>query len=121
MTRRFYSLSIVAAALLLSAQISLRAEATNAALAKAAILENDSLYLRVGEVGGNLAAEIKSAQNTLSATNKTAGTILDLRFADGDDLEEAKAAADLFAAKKQPLAILVNGETRNGAVNWRNY
>jgi hypothetical protein len=81
------------------------------------MLENDVLYLRVGEVGKTLAAEIQSAQTTLSATNKIAGTVLDLRFAGGDDADAAKAAADLFAPKKLPLAILVNGETRGAAEN----
>lgn len=99
----------------MGAQISLRADATDTALAKAAILENDTLYLRIGEVGKNLPAEIQSAQNSLAATNKIAGTILDLRFAGGDDLAAAKAAANLFAAKKLPLAILVNAETRGAA------
>jgi hypothetical protein len=79
-------------------------------------LENNVAYLRVGTVGKNLAEEIQSVQNTLAATNTIAGTVLDLRFADGDDLAAAKAAADLFAAKKIPLAILVNGETRGAAV-----
>jgi ribonucleotide monophosphatase NagD (HAD superfamily) len=39
-----------------------------------------------------------------------------LRFAGGDDVEAAKTAANLFAAKKLPLAILVNGGTRGEAV-----
>jgi len=43
--------------------------------------------------------------------------VLDLRFADGTDLAAAKAAAALFAARKQPLAILVNGETRGRRQN----
>jgi hypothetical protein len=115
MTRRFCSFLILAAALLLGAQISLRADAPNPALAKAVILENDALYLRVGHVEKNLAAEIRSAQNTLTATNKTAGTILDLRFAGGDDPDAAKTAADLFTKRKLPLAILVNGETHGAA------
>ena len=54
-------------------------------------------------------------KRALAATNKIIGTVLDLRFADGDDLAAAKAAADLFAAKKLPLAILVNSETRGAA------
>jgi hypothetical protein len=41
--------------------------------------------------------------------------VLDLRFADGDDLAAAKATASLFASKKQPLAILVNSQTRGAA------
>ncbi len=90
-------------------------EATNAALAKSAVLENDVMYLRVGEVGKTLAAEIQSAQNNLATTNKIAGTILDLRFANGDDTDAAKASAELLAKTKLPLAILVNDETRGAA------
>ena len=82
----------------------------------ASVLENDVVYLRVGQVQNNLAGEIQSAQSSLAATNKIAGTVLDLRFAGGDDLAAAKAAADLFATKKLPLAILVNGGTRGAAL-----
>ena len=74
-------------------------------------------YLRVSQVADNLADEIQSAQTALAATNKISGTVLDLRFADGDDLTAAKATADLFAAKNLPLAILVNGETRGAAAD----
>jgi C-terminal processing protease CtpA/Prc len=98
------------------AQTSSRADTPAAALAKVVVLDNDILYLRAGHVGKNLAEEIQSAQGALAATNEIIGTVLDLRFADGDDSDAAKAAADLFAAKKLPLTILVNGETRDAAV-----
>ena len=94
----------------------LRADTTNSALVKSSILENNVAYLRVGEVQKNLAAEIQSAQNSLVTTNKIAGTILDLRFAEGGDSAAAKAAADLFAQKKLPLMILINSETRDAAI-----
>ena len=94
---------------------SLQADPTNGAPVRSSILENNVAYLRVGEVQKNLAAEIQSAQISLATTNKIAGTVLDLRFADGDDLAAAKAAADLFAQKKLPLAILVNGDTTGAA------
>jgi len=116
MTRRFLNPFVLSLALLLAARGSLRADGTNAALAKSAVLEHDALYLRVAGVGKNLPEEIRSAQGDLSATNKIAGTILDLRFADGDDLDSEKAAADLFAAKKLPLAILVDNQTRGAAL-----
>jgi hypothetical protein len=109
--------SLILLAGLLALGGSLRADTTNAALASSSLLENNVAYLRVGEVQTNLADEIQSAQNSLAATNKIAGTVLDLRFAAGDDLAAAKAAADLFAQKKLPLAILVNGETRGAALN----
>jgi hypothetical protein len=94
---------------------SLRADATNDTPVKSSILENNVAYLRIGEVGGNMAGEIQSAQNSLATTNAIVGTVLDLRFAGGDDSAAAKAATDLFAAKKFPLAILVNGGTCGAA------
>jgi hypothetical protein len=112
MTRR---ISVFFILFLLLAQFPSFADSTGGDLIKSSVLENEVAYLRVGEVRKNLAAEIQSAQNSLAATNNIAGTILDLRFADGDELAAAKAAADLFAAKKLPLAILVNGETRGAA------
>jgi hypothetical protein len=101
---------------LLAARISSRADTTDTSLTKSAILESNVAYLRVGQVGKNLADEIRAAQTTLAVSNKIAGTVLDLRFADGSDLDSAKATADLFASKKLPLAILVNGGTRGEAV-----
>jgi hypothetical protein len=94
---------------------SLRADTTNDTPVKSSILENNVTYLRIGKVGGNLAGEIQSAQNSLATTNIIAGTVLDLRFAGGDDSAAAKAAADLFAQKKLPLAILVNSGTHGAA------
>lgn len=101
---------------LLAAQFSPQAGAANVSLAKSAVLEGNVAYLRVGQVGKNLADEIQSAQDALAVSNKIAGTVLDLRFADGDDVEAAQTAAKLFAGKKLPLAILVNAETRGAAV-----
>ena len=115
MTRRFSGLLILALAGLLAAQIPSRADAAAAPLAKSVILEGNVAYLRVGQVGKNLADEIRAAQSALAVSNEIAGTVLDLRFADGDDSDSAKAIADLFASKKLPLAILVNGQTRGAA------
>ena len=111
MTLRFISLLTI----LLALAGSLRADPTNAALARAVVLENNVAYLRVGQVADNLAMEIQSAQTALAATNKIIGTVLDLRFAAGDDLTVANATTNWFAAKKLPLAILINSETRGAA------
>jgi hypothetical protein len=113
MTRRFVSLLIFSA--WLAGGGLLRAESTNGALVRASVLESNVAYLRVGDVAKNLPEEIQSAQTALTATNRIAGTVLDLRFADGDDLAAATATADLFAAKKLPLVILVNGKTHGAA------
>jgi hypothetical protein len=115
MTRRFLSFFVLSPVFLLAGQNLSRAAETGTALVKSGIFENDAAYLRVGHVEKNLAGEISAAQSALAATNKIAGIILDLRFADGDDLDSAKTVADLFASKKLPLAILVNGQTRNAA------
>jgi hypothetical protein len=109
MTRRFLNY-IFLPAILLAAQFPARAD-----LIQSAVFENDVAYLRAGQVEKNLAEEIQSAQSALAASNKIAGTVLDLRFAGGDDLDSAKAVVDLFAQGKLPLAILVNGETRGAA------
>ncbi|MGD1089117.1 MAG: hypothetical protein ABR955_10395 [Verrucomicrobiota bacterium] len=116
MTRRFLNLFVLSLAFLPTAQNLLRADTTNAALAKSAILENDVAYLRVGDVTKNLADEIGAERYALNRTNKIIGTVLDLRFADSDNFEAVQEAASLFAAKQLPLAILVNGETRGAAV-----
>jgi hypothetical protein len=111
MTLRFLSLLTV----LLALGGSLHADPTNAALARVLVLENNVAYLRVGQVADDLVMEIQSAQTALAATNKIIGTVLDLRFADGDDLTAANATTNWFATKKLPLAILINSETRGAA------
>jgi hypothetical protein len=115
MTRRFLNLFVLSLAFLLADQNALRAGATNTALARSVIVENNVAYLRVCRVDKNLAEIIQTAQNALAATNKAVGTILDLRFADGEDLDSVTAAANLFASKKLPLAVLVNAKTRGAA------
>jgi hypothetical protein len=114
MTWRFQWIFAVALAGLLTAQISSRADTTDA-LAKSTILESNVAYLRIGQVETNLSDEIRTAQIALAVSNKIAGTVLDLRFATGTDLDSAKAAADLLAAEKLPLAILINRQTSGAA------
>ena len=93
----------------------LRAETTNKTSASFTIIENNVAYLRVTEVVGNLADEISSARQRIAFTNKIIGTVLDLRFADGNYISAAKASAAILIAKKLPLTILVNSETRGAA------
>ena len=49
-----------------------------------------------------------------SQTNSPAGTVLDLRFTDGDN-GAVDAVTKLIYAQKLPLVILANSETRGGA------
>jgi hypothetical protein len=115
MTRHFFRPLVLALAGLLAAQIPPCADAADSPLARSAVLEGNVAYLQIGQVGKNLADDIRAAQAALAVSNKIAGTVLDLRFADGDDLDSAKAAAALFAQRKLPLAILVNGQTSGAA------
>lgn len=48
------------------------------------------------------------------STNSLSGTVLDLRFTDGDD-SAVDAVAKLMDSERTPLVILANGETRGGA------
>ena len=111
MTRRFSSFLVFLGWLAFGGL--LRAESTNNALAKAVVLESNVAYLCVNHVTKNLGSEISVAQRALTATNQIAGVVLDLRFADGDDMSTMHT--NLFLLK-MPLVILVNGETRGAAM-----
>jgi hypothetical protein len=106
MIRLFFSLLII----LLAAPTAPRAGAVETVPLTTSLLENDVLRLRVLHLTGDFAAEFLAAQ----PTNKFDGIVLDLRSADGDK-NAAAAAGDFFAAKKFPLVILVNGQTRGSA------
>lgn len=77
----------------------------------ASLLDNDVLRLRVSHLTVDFGQEFLAAQPT---NQQLAGVILDLRSADGDKNAVA-AASGFFAAKKFPLVILVNGQTRGSA------
>jgi hypothetical protein len=90
------------------------------ALSQSAVIENNVAYLRVSRVAAGLGAELAATGRTLTASNKIAGAVLDLRFAGGEDYGAAREAAGLLADKKNrpvagPLVVLVNGVTRGAA------
>jgi len=116
MTRHFFSYFSVALAGLLAATVLSRADTNNLSPVKSGILESNVAYFRVSHIAVGVADEIGAANRALTAANEIAGTILDLRFADGDDTAAATATANLFAGKKLPLAILVNDRTHGAAL-----
>lgn len=116
MTQRYFRLLALGLTGLLAARGALSADTAALALTKSEILEGSVAYLRVSHVTADLSDEIGATNRAWSATNKVAGAVLDLRYADGDDAAAAAATANALAAKKIPLAILVNGETRGAAV-----
>jgi hypothetical protein len=78
-------------------------------------------FIRAGSVDGGLADELGSAYSRLSATNKLAGLVLDLRYADGDDYAAAAAAADKFLSTEQPLLScgdqVMRSTAKSGAIS----
>ncbi len=103
---------------------------------KASVFDGDLAYLRLAHVGDGLAAALRDAYQPLAASNKLAGVVLDLRFADGVDYAASVAALEFFSAKKTatldwgqgaqetktgsnpiaaPLVVLVNGQTHAAA------
>jgi len=74
------------------------------------VLEGDVLCVRPGHLMEGFSEQMRSWQ----LTNKVVGTVLDLRFADGEE-GTVDAAVKWFTTKKAPLALLVNSETRGAA------
>lgn len=60
-------------------------------------------YLRIQEVTGQLATQVREAVGQLKSTNTLSGLVLDLRFASGEDYKAAALTADLFVAVAKPL------------------
>ncbi|MEI7533151.1 MAG: hypothetical protein WCK57_02200 [Verrucomicrobiae bacterium] len=107
MTRPFLNCWIIVCI----AHIFARAAAAETAPLTASLLENDVLRLRVQHLTSNFSKEFLAVQ----PTNKLDGIVLDLRSADGDK-NAAATASGLFAGKKLPLVILVNGQTCGSAM-----
>jgi hypothetical protein len=74
---------------------------------KVSVLDNAVLCLRASRVPGNVSEQVRAA----TVPGHLAGTVLDLRFADG----AATNAADFFVQGKSPLVVLVNSQTRGAA------
>ena len=71
------------------------------------LLDNSVLRVRANPFPEDFAARLRAAE----PTNRLAGTVLDLRFADS----VATNAAEQFIRRQSPLVILVNSQTRGGA------
>ena len=83
-------------------------------LTKSIVLEKDIALLRVGHVADGLAAALATAEKNLTASNKLAGVVVDLRFADGQAFTAAESAA-VFPSTT-PLVVLINSHTCGAAV-----
>src|SRR5712671_5457165 len=88
--------------------------ASNAApLGKTSVYDGEIAYLRVGRVAKGLPEAVRKNCESLLATNKLKGLVLDLRYASGTDYSAAAAVADLFLSKERPLLDWGNGMVRS--------
>src|SRR5439155_27132820 len=72
-------------------------------LSKISVYDGEIAYLRVGRVPKGLAEAVRRNCDSLLATNKLKGLVLDLRYASGMDYAAAAGVADLFLSKERPL------------------
>jgi C-terminal processing protease CtpA/Prc len=103
---------------------------------KTAVYNDKFGYVRIKSVDERLTKEFQKVITQLLATNGLAGVVLDLRYAQGTNYEAAAKVADAFVKGgqplvrlgdvkiaatdrgpdiRQPVAVLVNGETRAAA------
>jgi hypothetical protein len=82
-----------------------------ATLDRSVVLENNVAYLHIAKTDGALSAAIPAALNRFQASNTIAGIVVDLRFANGNDVDDLPAVEQLLKQPKLPLAILINGQT----------
>ena len=105
-------------------------------ISKTAVYNDKFGYVRIRSVDDRLTNEFQKTVTQLLATNGLAGVVLDLRFAEGTNYQAAAKVADQFVKGgqplvklgevkivatdrasdiRQPVAVLVNGETRAAA------
>lgn len=82
-------------------------------LSRSQLYDSSYQYFRVGQVGGDLPAQIAAVYRQASETNNVKGIILDLRFAGGTDYAVAGAVADQFISTEQPLLNWGTGSARS--------
>jgi len=86
---------------------------SSALISQTNLFEGDVAYLRITRIGSGLPEAIRKSYESLAASNKLKGMILDLRYTAGSDYAAASAAVDLFVAKERPLLNWGNGVTRS--------
>jgi len=96
--------------------LTLLGKSSSGLLTRSSLFENQIAYLRVGNVEAGLDEAIGGAWPKFSSATNLIGVVLDLRYADGANSSAAQTVANLIEAKKLPLTILVNDQTRGEAV-----
>jgi len=91
-------------------------------LGQARVFDGEIAYFRVGKIQNGLAGAIHANCDSLAATNKLKGLVLDLRYTGGGDYAAAAAAADLFVSKEKPLLNsgdgVIKSKEKTNALEW---
>lgn len=72
-------------------------------LSRVHVFDGDIAYLRIERVENGLAEAVRKSCESLAATNKLKGLVLDLRYTAGTDYAAAADVADVFLSKERPL------------------
>ena len=102
---KFAWFGVLAAATLFFPQLA------GAALTRSVVFDGNVGYLCIAKTDKGLVDGIPAALNHLEATNTIAGIVVDLRFADGNDMNDLPAIERQLEQPKLPLAILINSQT----------
>ncbi len=78
-------------------------EKAGPSISKTAVYDGAYGYVRVREVDEDLPKDLADAWHRVAETNQLKGLVLDLRYADGQDMAAAAAAADGFLGGDKPL------------------
>jgi hypothetical protein len=96
-------------------------ENTNPIVAKQAVFDGGVGYVRLGRVETDVTIELAATVGELSVSNKLAGLVLDLRFAEGEDYAAGAGVVDLFLKDEMPLLNagkgLVSSRVKTNAIN----
>jgi hypothetical protein len=82
-------------------------------LARAVVYDGAYAYIRIGRVESGLPQELAAGFQRLSATNRLAGMVLDLRYTGGQNYTAAGETADHFTSIEQPLLSWGNVAVRS--------
>jgi hypothetical protein len=84
-------------------------------VSKVSVFDDNIAYVRLGKVETGLAPAVRSAWESLTATNRPKGLVLDLRYAGGGDYGAAASVADLFLRQERALLDWGKGAVRSQA------
>ena len=88
---------------------------TNGPLAKASLFDRSYVSVRVSQFAPGTEKSFIEAYRQIASTNRLKGLIVDLRYSQGQDYEQAAAMADWFFRKEEPLLDWGQGLKKSSA------